>query len=160
MNTNPKEFLFETTDFAISEHSFHFLRNRFNYKTIDAKEVRQVVLERGHQVNNWLIILVVGIGLTSVGLYYSFKLFYYLLDDSSSDPIFIESFVIPIIPILLGIYSLYVSLKTDARLRVIFSDNKSKHFALAKVKADGKIDSLTKTVKNSTSFQSKFKNNL
>lgn len=160
MNTDSKEFLFQTTEFAMSEYSFHFLRNRFNYKTIDSAEISEVILERGRQVNNWLIILLVGIGLVTISLYYSLKLFYYMTDDSSSGPIFIESFVIPVIPMFLGIYSLYISLKTGARLKVIFNDNKSKHFPLAKEKKDGKIDSLIQTLKSSTSFHSKFKNYL
>ncbi|OEK03188.1 hypothetical protein BFP97_17400 [Roseivirga sp. 4D4] len=160
MNTDPKEFLFQTKEFAISEHSFHFLRNRFNYKTINATEVRDLILEKGHQVANWLIILVIGTCLLALSGYYFLRLFDYLGSDSSSGPIFIESFVIPVIPMLLGAYCLYISLKTGARLRVTYGDNKSKHFPLVNVQKEGQIDSLVQVLEESSSFSTIFKNGL
>lgn len=153
-------FNFQTAEFAISTESFHFLRNGFNYKTLNSHEVKELILEKGRQVNNWLLILLIGIGLVGFSIYYSYTLFFYVTDNETSDPIYIESFVIPIIPMFLGLYSLFISLTTGPILRMVLHSNKSRHFPLAKTKKEGKIETLLLAIAESHSFKSKFRNHL
>jgi len=148
------EYIFESENFGLSEDSFHLLRSRFNYKTYKNDEVRQLVVERGRLVNNWFVILTLGIVLIGFSLYYAYRL-YYLLESGQISRIYIEEIVIPVIPFFMGIYSLYASLRIGPTLKVSFSDNKGKTFPLDKEQKHKNLDLLILTLKDSVGLKNK-----
>ncbi len=154
------QFKFQTNEFAISEEGFHYLRNGYNYKTIDYSDILEFRLENGRQVNNWLVLLCIGVGLIGFSIYYTFTLFNYISDDNSTGPIFVEQIIIPIIPLFLGLYSLNLSLKMGASLVIIANNGRTKRFPLAKEKKKGEIDLMIDVINKSPQISSKFHNRL
>lgn len=148
------DYLFESDTFGISQEAFHLLRSRFNFKTYQAQEISQITIEQGRQVNNWLIILVIGLGLVCFAIYYSFVLYNMLTDDSVTS-IYIEELLIPILPFLLGFYCIYAALKTGPTLRVDLVNYKNKRFPLLRLKKNNEIDRLIEVIKNHPSLSSK-----
>ncbi len=147
-------YLFETEHFGISEKSFHLLRSRFNYKTYQAEDLNEIIIGHGKLINNWLIILGFGIALISISLFYSYRLFE-LLNSGGITTIFVEEIVVPVIPILLGAYCLYSSLRSGTTLRLILSNDKRKNFPLNKLRDDQSIQDLVRILKSSPEFKNK-----
>ncbi|UZR97838.1 hypothetical protein [Chondrinema litorale] len=67
------EYIFESDFFAISDQGIHLLRNRYNYKTLDFKEIEQVILEEGKLVNNWILLYTIGLIAVGFAVFYSFE---------------------------------------------------------------------------------------
>jgi hypothetical protein len=50
-------YKFEAEQFGVSDDSIHLLRNRFNYQTINFKEIDSVTIKTGKDLKNWVIVL-------------------------------------------------------------------------------------------------------
>jgi hypothetical protein len=148
------DYKFESEYFAISDSSFHLLRSRFNFKTYKNNEVSQVILERGKLVNNWIVILTLGMSLISFSLFFSYRL-YYLLNTEQIPTIYIEEIVVPVIPFLFGIYCIYAALRSGPTIRVSFIDDKKKRFPLDKIEKNGNLDVLKNVLKDVGSLKNK-----
>lgn len=55
------KYYFETDQLGISETGIHLLRNRFNYETIEYSSIQEIRIEKGKQIKNWLLVLLLGI---------------------------------------------------------------------------------------------------
>jgi hypothetical protein len=116
-------YQFETDQLGISETGFHLLRNRFNYETIDFNAISQISLEKGRQIKNWLPTLFVGALLFAFGLFTAIKVVYEFFFADNFHHFYIEQFALPVIPLFLGAYSIYVSLKTGYVLKITSHDD-------------------------------------
>jgi hypothetical protein len=115
---------FEATDFALSKSGIHLLRDRYNYKTIEYKEVNKATIKRAPEINNYLVILIFGIALIAFAVKVTVGIIR-LLKSPDVEVIYIEHIVLPVIPGLLGFYMLWNALR---RGPVLFIEtNTSKH---------------------------------
>lgn len=136
-------YKFESEYFALSDDAFHLMRSRFNFKSYPANEISQITIEKGHLINNWIAILLLGIALIGFTIYYSISLFL-LLQNGEVNRIYIEEIVVPVIPLLLGIYCVVNSLRTGATLKIELNNSKSKRFPLNKLDDQSMNDLITK----------------
>jgi len=150
-------YKFETREFGISEEGVHFLRNRYNYKTVEFNKIEKLIIERGKELNNWLLILIIGLILTSFALFYSIKLFQ-LFNSNEVSRIYIEEILIPVLPLMLGVYCLYASTKNCTILRLITIDKKGKKFPMKEIERKGELKVFTEFLKDN--LKSKIKINL
>lgn len=68
------KYKFETNEFGLSEKAIHLLRNRYNYQTFEYKDIDEIEIGKGRLINNWIVIFVLGLVLTTGALYYAYNL--------------------------------------------------------------------------------------
>jgi len=120
---------FETSEFGISDTGIHYLRSRFNYKTVPYTEIHSVRIERGKDMNNWMIVLSLGIAAVAFGLYYLYRLYVFFFEISESRTISLEQMIIPVIPLLVGGYCIYGATRNSIVIR--FTDGQGKRDKLS-----------------------------
>lgn len=103
-------YKFETEEFGLSDVGIHYLRNRYNYKTINYEVIESIEIKKGNDLRNWLWVLFIGLALLSFVIYDLISI-YLLLNSDSTYVIYIERLLIPLIPLLLGVYSIVISLR-------------------------------------------------
>lgn len=140
-------YQFETREFGISEKGIYFLRNRYNYKTVEFKKIERLIIERGKELNNWFLILIVGLILVFFSLYYSLKLFQ-VFNNDEINRIYIEEILIPVLPLMLGGYCIYASTKNCTILRIITIDKKGKKFPIKEIERKGELKVFTEFLKD------------
>ena len=116
---------FEATDFALSNKGVHLLRSRYNYKTIEYENIEKATIKRGPEINNVIVVFVLGIGLVAFALFQSLYILG-LFKNPDVHVIYIESIVLPVLPGLLGFYLLYVATKKGTILIIETSSTKQK----------------------------------
>lgn len=140
------EYHFETREFGLSDKGIHLLRSRFNYDTYNYSDIDTISIEKGKELNNWVIILALGLCLTSFSIWYSLRLFD-ILDNNEVNVIYIEEIIIPLIPFMLGLYCLYSSTRNGIILRVKTS-KKANKFSLKEIEKLNKLEDFKKILKD------------
>ncbi|MFZ6008724.1 MAG: hypothetical protein ACOYXT_00130 [Bacteroidota bacterium] len=143
-------YYFETREFGISDGGIHLLRSRFNYETIEFKEIDNLTIERGKELNNWVLIFTIGLALVSFSLYYSLRLFN-IIDNNEANVIYIEQILIPLIPVMLGGYCLYSSTRNGTVLRIRTIKNKTDKFPLKELEKSNSLQAFQDLLKNKLS---------
>lgn len=118
-------YTFETPDFGLSDSGLHLLRSGYNYQTINYYDIQEATLKRAVVIKNWLLVLIIGIALISVAVYQAAHV-YNLFTDPEVYTVYIESIVLPVLPLILGNYCIYVALKKTTVLQVIHPGGKTK----------------------------------
>jgi hypothetical protein len=136
METN---YLFQTDDFALSEGSLRLLRNGFNYKTIPLTDIQSMEIRKGKELKNWLWVFTIAIGLIGFAVYDTIRIFI-MYFDPNINRIYIERVVIPVLPYVLGIYSLFISLRTRTIL-IVKSEGYNNRFSLRNIEEQKQLDS-------------------
>ena len=116
---------FEATDFALSNKGVHLLRSRYNYKTIEYESIEKATIKRGPEINNVILVFVLGIGFVAFALFQSLYVLG-LFKNPEVQVIYIESIVLPVLPGLLGFYLIYVATKKGPILIIETSTTKQK----------------------------------
>jgi hypothetical protein len=132
------EYHFETREFGVSDDGIHLLRSRFNYETIKFDEVDSLTIEKGKELNNWLIILLIGLALVSFSVYYSWRLVD-VIGNAEVNVISIEEILVPLIPFMLGGYCLYSSTRNGIILRIRTVKDKMDKFPLKEFERENKL---------------------
>src|SRR5690349_15080427 len=114
---NETVYIYEAEKFAVSENGLHLLRNRFNYETISWNTIETVEVRDGKDLRNWLWVLFVGVALAGYATYDIFYIFF-IFNDPTVRRIYVERLVIPVIPLSLGLYSIFIALR-NTRVIVI-----------------------------------------
>ena len=70
-----KKYHFETEEFGLSDDGIHLLRSKFNYDTIEYRQVASVRVVSDKELNNWLAILIIGLSFLAFSVYYSIKMY-------------------------------------------------------------------------------------
>jgi len=115
----------ESRDFALSPQGIHLLRNRFNYKTINFSEIDKASFTRAVETKNVLLTLIVGALLVAFAVYQAIGV-YEDFNDPAVYHIYIESIVLPVLPVLLGGYCIYIAVKRVPLLIVELKGEKYK----------------------------------
>ncbi|PWK80101.1 hypothetical protein LX99_00565 [Mucilaginibacter oryzae] len=139
-------------DFALSVEGVHLLRNRFNYKTISFTDIDNARFTRAVETKRVTLTLVVGVILTGfaviqiIGVIRTFN-------DPAERVIYIESIVLPVLPLLLGGYCIYISVKKVPSL-IIEVKNEKHTLSLQDIIKNGGLAQLEAYLK--TKLGSKF----
>jgi hypothetical protein len=99
-------YKFVTDQFGISETGIHLLRSGFNYETIAFVTIDSLSINKGRQISNWPVALLFGIVLEAVGLYVLYHALYEYFIGTSIRVFYIEQFVFPVIPLIIGTYTI------------------------------------------------------
>ena len=116
--TTAKKYAFETDEFALSDAHLHWLRSRYNYKTVAYRDIDSFLLTRGREVNNWWLLFGFGIALLALAVLVAFSIYYDLTDNPYITRINIDKIVALVIPLFLEGFSLYMSLRNGEMLYV------------------------------------------
>ncbi|WP_305952083.1 hypothetical protein [Emticicia oligotrophica] len=145
-------YLIESEQFGLSEIGFHFLRSRFNYKTLYYSEIDRVELKRGHSIKNWVVILIFGIIAFSVSIIWTIGILMFF--QNGKGVIYVEELVSPLILFLFGIFCLYKSFQKTDTIHIYF-DKKHDFFNLESIDVKNEIIKLMedKIGKNKVVFQ-------
>lgn len=150
------DYKFETDQFGLSDSKIHLLRNRFNYENIELSAVTRIMIVKGRQVNNWFLLLVAGLLLSAFGIFTAGKVIYEYFFASNFINFYIEQFMIPVLPLLTGIFCLYFSFKTGPVLTVEVN-NKTKRLRIGQLeKIPGEIDNLIRFIQANPLTKNKF----
>lgn len=132
---------FETKEFGISDTGIHLLRSRFNYETIEFTQLESLRVEKGKELNNWVVVLIIGLALVSFGVYYCLRM-YDILDTGAVRVVNIEELLVPLLPLLMGGYCVYSSTRNGIILRVRTVKGKAEKFPLKELEEDDKLNAL------------------
>ncbi|MFL9481578.1 hypothetical protein ACI6Q2_02295 [Chitinophagaceae bacterium LWZ2-11] len=135
------DYKFETDQFGLSDTKIHLLRSRFNYDNIELSTVDKIIIDKGRQVNNWFLLLMVGLLLFTFGLFTASKVIYEYFFANNFTRFYVEQFVLPVLPFLTGAFCLYFSFKIGPVLTIKFND-KTKRLPIGQLKSQAKIDKL------------------
>jgi len=125
---NETAYTYEAEKFAVSENGLHLLRNRFNYETISWNTIDTVEVRDGKDLRNWLWVLFVGVALAGYAVYDIFHILF-IFNDPDTHVIYVERLVIPVIPLSLGLYSIFIALR-NTRVMVIKGATKTYSLSL------------------------------
>lgn len=140
-------YLLETREFGVSDKGIHLLRSRFNYLTIDYNDIDELVIEKGKELNNWVLLLVIGLGLLLFSFWYCFRLFE-ILDGSGLTVIYIEEIIVPVIPFLAGVYFTYSSTRNSTIMKIKTKGTWYKKLSLANLEKDKNVNKLTSILRD------------
>jgi hypothetical protein len=113
----------QSKDFALSAQGIHLLRNRFNYKTINYDDVRKATFARAAETKNVVLTLIAGVLLVAFAMYNAIGV-YENFHDPKVHRIYIESIVLPVLPLLLGLYCIYTAVKKVPSLIIELENQK------------------------------------
>lgn len=125
---NETTYTYEAERFAVSENGLHLLRNRFNYETIAWNTIETVEVRNGKDLRNWLWVLCVGVALAGYAIYDIFYILF-IFNDPNTHKIYAERLVLPVIPLALGLYSIFIALR-NTRVMVIKGTTKTYSLSL------------------------------
>ncbi|MCG8697236.1 MAG: hypothetical protein MI922_04220 [Bacteroidales bacterium] len=133
------DYKFKAEKFAIDDKGFHLLRNEFNYQSFDFTAIDNVKLVRGFDLKNWIVVATVGILLIGFAIYDIIQIVGIVLNPEGV--LYIERLIIPILPFLLGIYSLSISFRKATVLKIELNSKKH-YFSLRKLEKTGEVENL------------------
>lgn len=139
-----QQYTYETDQFGISEKSIHLLRNRFNYHTIDFGNVQSLMIRKGMEHKNWVLILTIGIGLLTFVLIDTLEIYnrWY-----TARVIYIERLLIPLFPLLLGLYSVAISIR-KSMIMVVQDEKKRYYLSLRQLTREKQYEAFAKDIKD------------
>ena len=135
------KYQFETDLLGISKAGIHLLRNRFNYETIEYSLIDEIRIERGKQVRNWLLVLIIGLCLSGLGLFIAVKIIYEFFFADNFRHFYVEEFVLPVLPIAVGFYAIYASLRSGYVL-IIVKGSKRKRIPIEELNRKSEVEAL------------------
>jgi hypothetical protein len=137
------QYTYETDQFGISEKSIHLLRNCFNYQTIDCSQVQRLVIRKGMEHKNWILILSIGIALLTFVVIDSLTVYNYW---NTARVIYIERLLIPLFPFLLGLYSVIISIR-KSMVMIVHDEKKRYYFSLRQLTRKKQYEAFVNEIK-------------
>ena len=121
------KYPYECEQFGVSGSAIHLLRNGYNHKTIAFDNIDSMVIMKGKELRNWILVLIIALSLIVFVAMDIFWLFGFLT-NAQPGPIYIERLLIPVLPLALGIYMLIVAFRTTMVMKVF---SKGKYYYLS-----------------------------
>jgi hypothetical protein len=128
------KYHFETEEFGISDESIHLLRSGYNYETIPYSNVQRVRVYRGKELNNWLIILLIGLVVCISGIILTYR-FADMIFEEGGSPGRYRGGVVALIPFVGGFF-IYNSFRVGVMIQ-IDTLTKTKRFPLKTLRKAG-----------------------
>ena len=132
------QYKYTSNDFALSDEGVHLLRNGFNYKTINFDEVKQVSIKKAVAVKNPILSLIFGIFFVFLSIIQFFRV-YLLFQDPTASNIYIESIVVAVLPLFVGLYMVYVSFKKELLL-LVATESRTTKLSVKAFQTQGKLE--------------------
>ena len=110
------DYKFQTEKFALSNNSVHYLRGNFNYETVDYLLIDEFIIEKGPQINNWPIALIIGLCLI-IGPSYLFA-FSIFSGETHNIGMSVE---LSVLPFLFGLVATFQALKRGYVLKLKYN---------------------------------------
>ncbi|MEM6524637.1 MAG: hypothetical protein AAGF85_17560 [Bacteroidota bacterium] len=151
-------YKFESDKFAFSDNQLHLLRNKYNFRSFSNSEIHSISIRKGKQVNNWVVLLVLGMAMIGFSIYYALRL-HYLLSEGIIRSIYVEEILIPLIPTMLGGYCVYSSVRNGIVATVILNSGKTYNFPLGSLSGNSATE-LEAYLSESGILKHKFKNEI
>jgi hypothetical protein len=139
------KYEFETAEFGVSQEGIHLLRNRFNYKSYNYRDIDKIEIAKGHLINNWWIVFVIGLALITSTLFYSYNLYLDVV-EVRVPRLYIEAFALPVIPLFLGFYCLWASLRKGETIQIVHN-GKTSSLPLVTLKKDNQLEAFERYLK-------------
>jgi hypothetical protein len=139
------KYLFQTSEFGISDDGIHLMRSGFDYKTIRWGQINSVKIEKGKELFNWWIIFLLGVALLALGVYWSIRTVDILLHKDHAER-YAKMLLFLLIPCI-GVYFVYNSLKTGTILRVKHTSSKKEMFPLREIVKENRLSEFRSLVK-------------
>ena len=124
-------YLFQSTEFAVSDNGIHLLRSGFNYKTIRWGEVDSIKIRKGKELNNSWIIFLFGLIVLTTGAYLTIRTVDILVHKEHAER-YIKMLLFLLIPVI-GVYFVYNSMRTGIIMSVNYSAHKKEMFPLNEI---------------------------
>ena len=134
---------FQTSEFGISAEGFHFLRSGFNYKTEAFSNIEKMVIKRGHEIQNWILSLVIGLLLIGVSLYLIVTLVL-MFNSENVHVIYVERIILPLFPLLVGGYLVYVGLRRSVIIQIQFIRGGRRNYSLLELEKKNQLQDFIK----------------
>ncbi|RYZ88392.1 MAG: hypothetical protein EOP04_09500 [Proteobacteria bacterium] len=131
------EHKYSDTDFALSEEGMHLLRNGYCYQTVPYGEIEAVSFRNVSPVRSPLLALIIGIAFIGLSLLQAFRV-YQQFHDPTVNKIYIEAIVVIVLPLLMGVYLLYVSLKNELLL-IVKTGGRTRKLSVKGLRTSGKL---------------------
>ncbi|MBK8367190.1 MAG: hypothetical protein IPL10_07160 [Bacteroidetes bacterium] len=149
-------YKFETDQFGISDTGIHLLRSGYNYETIEFSNMDELSILKGRQISNWALALMFGLLLVSVGLYVLYHVLYEYFIGNRIHIFHVEQFAFPVIPLIIGTYTIFVALKNGLVLKALIG-NKTLNFPIDKLSKQSQIDEFIVFLNTNNLTKHKFK---
>ena len=124
-------YLFQSTEFAVSDNGIHLLRSGLNYKTIRWSEVDSIKIRKGKEINNSWVIFLLGLILLTAGVYLTIRTVDILVHKEHAER-YIKMLLFFLIPVI-GVYFVYNSMKTGIIMSVNYAADKKEMFPLNEI---------------------------
>jgi hypothetical protein len=124
-------YLFQSTEFAVSDNGIHLLRSGFNYKTIRWSEVDSIKIRKGKELNNSWVIFLLGLILLTAGVYLTIRTVDILVHKEHAER-YIKMLLFLLIPVI-GVYFVYNSMRTGIIMSVNYAADKKEMFPLNEI---------------------------
>ena len=141
-------YTFQTNQFGLTADAVDLLRNRFPYKSIPIHSISSIDIRKGKDMKNWWWVLSIGLALTLYAIWDIGQIFG-ILTDKNTRTVYIERLIIPAIPLMLGIYSIIISLR-NAKVMIIKAGDNSHYLSLRDLEKQQQADAFI------THLQSKY----
>lgn len=140
------KYYFKTNQFGLTDKGIHLLRNGFNYETIEFSQIKKAEIRKANELNNWIVILIIGLVLLTPGVYMAVRIIDAILngDVSTRSARMVLFLFIP----LIGGYFIYTSLQTGTVLEINYGRNKKSKFSLRKISDNREIEDFKSLMKN------------
>lgn len=117
------EYFFKDRHFSINTKGIDLRRNGFKYDSIDFKDISHFEIAHGNPYKNRVLLLIIGISASAFALFYAYRVFMFF-SSGAGGPVYIEEFLIPLFPLLIGIYCIYASMR---RILILYINSKKTH---------------------------------
>lgn len=112
------ELTFETNQFGVNTDGIHLLRSKFVYESITFNEIQSSIIKKGREFKNWIIMFIIGLILIGFALNHIYNLWNFFHSEEGG-VIYIESFIIPFFPTIIGFILVYLSFRNTLVLQIM-----------------------------------------
>jgi hypothetical protein len=140
------DYFLETREFGLSEKGIHLLRSGFNYETIDYNDIRELTIKRDREVNNWLLLLIIGLMMLLFSAWYSWRLLS-VLENGEVKVVSIQELVVPVLPCLFGLIFIYSSTRNGTIMSLTTNSGKRKRLSVSQLEKTNTLDELKHRLK-------------
>lgn len=141
-----QRYQFKTQQFGITGDEIHLLRNGFNYEQIKFSEINTIVIEEGREINNWLLILLLGIVLVIPGIYVLVNIGNVWNYENYKARQMWGILMLLLMPVTGG-YFIFNALQMSVIFRIRYRGGRSKRYSLREIQKSGELESFKKFIR-------------
>lgn len=109
-------YAFETPEFGLDEQGLHLLRSRFAFEHLTYADLTAATVTRGKSVQNWALLLVVGLCCLGFSTFTAYRLYLFLAYGQGH--FYVQILATPLIPGAIGLAAVWQALRVTDILAV------------------------------------------